>query len=214
MKILHGFTGSVASILLKKFKKTYEEAGHEVNYMFTNSANYFTLGHTANVFGPTAQNLWDDKMEWEYYTKHNKVLHIDLVKDSDRLVIAPLSANTLAKIANGICDNLLTCVARAWDFDKPFTVAPAMNTKMWNHPITKEHIAKIKSWGIKVIDPISKELFCGDVGIGAMADISTIFESFRRKKVKCPYCIDGYQWVGDPCYGSEELVPCFNCKNV
>lgn len=207
MKILHGLTGSVATTLYPKMQKAYKDHKHEAEYVVTKSAGYFGIKKHS-------QGVYFDEYEWMGYETFKKVLHIELVKNNDMFVIAPLSANTLAKIANGICDNLLTCVARAWDFDKPFTVAPAMNTKMWNHPITQEHIAKIKSWGIKVIEPVSKELFCGDVGIGAMADISTIFESFGRKKVKCPYCIDGFQWVGDPCYGAEELVPCFNCKNV
>lgn len=204
MKILHGFTGSVATQLHKKFDQKYKDKNFDVEYVITKNSAHFGIDKNS-------AHVYHDAYEWMGYSTFKKVLHIDLVKDSDLFVIAPLSANTLAKIANGICDNLLTCVARAWDFSKPFIVAPAMNTKMWEHPITKEHINKIKSWGIKVIDPVSKELFCGDVGIGAMADINTIIDSFGKRKVKCPYCIDGYQWVGDPCYGAEELVPCFNC---
>jgi len=64
------------------------------------------------------------------------VLHIDLAKWADIFVIAPCSANTLAKLAYGICDNLLTSVARAWDADRPLVIAPAMNTHMWTHPHT------------------------------------------------------------------------------
>ena len=84
-------------------------------------------------------------------------------------VVAPLSANTLAKMANGMCDNLLTCVVRAWDFSKPLLVAPAMNTYMWDSPFTTRHLEQLEALGVTVVDPVSKKLACGDVGNGAMA---------------------------------------------
>ncbi len=174
MKILHGLTGSVASKLNLKFAAEYRKLGLQVNYMQTKSADNFT---NASI-GATL--TYDDDFEWSYYHTRKKVLHIELVKSSDVLVIAPCSANTLAKIANGICDNLVTCVARAWDFKKPFIIAPAMNTQMWLHPVTIEHLSKIESWGIKVIWPVEKTLFCGDVGIGAMAEIQTIIDAIGK----------------------------------
>ncbi len=69
---------------------------------------------------------------------------------------------------------LKTCIARAWDFERPFIVAPAMNTYMWNHPITVPQLKILESWGVKVISPISKTLICGDTGIGAMEEVSKI----------------------------------------
>ena len=88
--------------------------------------------------------------------------------------LAPLDANTLAKLANGLCDNLLTCICRAWDFSKPILFAPAMNTFMWEHPITATHINVIQSWGYEQIPPIEKVLMCKDKGLGAMAEPDTI----------------------------------------
>ena len=73
-------------------------------------------------------------------------------------VIAPLSANSLAKIANGMADNLLTSVLRAWDFTKPVLVAPAMNTMMWDHPVTSVHLATLTQWGYTFIPPVTKTL--------------------------------------------------------
>lgn len=70
-------------------------------------------------------------------------MHIELRKWADCLLIAPLSANTMAKISNGLCDNLLTNVARAWDYNKPMILAPAMNTMMYENPITKKQITKL-----------------------------------------------------------------------
>lgn len=94
------------------------------------------------------------------------------------LVVAPLSANSLAKLANGLCDNLLTCIVRAWDPAKPMLLAPAMNTLMWANPFTARHLNEVRSvYGAQVIDVVSKKLACGDVGAGAMASAGTIIES-------------------------------------
>ena len=187
MNILHGLTGSVASRVVNKFEESYR-----------NDVVKFVLTKSAQNFNPPYYSIWkpedkssyipehlkwekfEDKDEWIVYSDMDNVLHIDLVKWADSLLIAPCSANTLAKIANGICDNLLTCITRAWDFNKPFVIAPAMNTKMWNHPITQEHISKIKSWGILVVEPVEKTLFCGDVGMGAMADITNIIKTLKQ----------------------------------
>ncbi|OGN07687.1 MAG: hypothetical protein A3B86_02525 [Candidatus Yanofskybacteria bacterium RIFCSPHIGHO2_02_FULL_38_22b] len=95
---------------------------------------------------------------------------------------APLSANTLAKIASGITDNLLTSIVRAWDRNKKIIIAPAMNTHMWDHPATKEHLAVLIRWypHFVIIDPVVKTLECGDVGVGAMAEIGQIVEEAKK----------------------------------
>ena len=116
-----------------------------------------------------------------------EVIHIELVKWADVFVIAPCSANTLAKISNGICDNLLTCCARAWDLNdwfKCLVVAPAMNTNMWSHPCTQEHLNRLRGWGIKVVEPVMKKLYCGDIGIGALAHLDDIFNELVLHSVK------------------------------
>lgn len=80
-----------------------------------------------------------------------------------------------------MCDNLLTCVARAWDINKPLIFCPAMNTKMYEHVLTKEHIDKLLSWGYKCIPVIKKTLMCGDTGLGAMAEVDTIIEYLKNE---------------------------------
>ena len=183
MNILHGLTGSVASTVVDKFKKPYEN--HSIKFISTESSKHFNppyymlTSYDMKQDGQLRFGHFDDEDEWAMYEKESKVLHIELVKWADVFVIAPCSANTLAKIANGICDNLLTCVARAWDFEKKFVIAVAMNTKMWEHPITKEHLDKVKSWGIEVVDPVEKTLFCGDIGVGAMANIEDIVKEIK-----------------------------------
>ena len=96
------------------------------------------------------------------------------------MIIAPLSANTLAKLSNGLADNLLTCVARAWDFKKPCLIAPAMNTAMWDHPVTSEQIRRLKKWGYIEIPCIEKVLMCNDKGKGAMAEPVTIVDYVEK----------------------------------
>jgi phosphopantothenoylcysteine decarboxylase len=94
------------------------------------------------------------------------------------MLIAPLDANTLAKLAGGLCDNLLTCILRAWDMTKPVIVCPAMNTHMWNHPLTSKHLDIIKNeLHYTIILPIRKVLACGEDGMGAMASLKNILDS-------------------------------------
>ncbi|CAI9734112.1 phosphopantothenoylcysteine decarboxylase isoform X2 [Octopus vulgaris] len=92
------------------------------------------------------------------------ILHIELRRWADIMVICPLDANTLAKIANGLCDNLLTCIVRAWDQKKPLLFAPAMNTLMWEHVITKKQIETLTGFGYIEIPCVAKKLACADVG--------------------------------------------------
>lgn len=95
--------------------------------------------------------------EWSLWNERgDPVLHIELRRWADVFVISPLDANTMGKIANGICDNLLTCVARAWDPKMPLLFAPAMNTMMFDHPLTKEHRKKFIDLGYHEIPCVEK----------------------------------------------------------
>lgn len=123
-----------------------------------------------------------DQDEWDSYQEVSEdlVVHVELRKWADAVVVAPCSANTIAKIACGLCDNLATCLIRAWDFAKPIIVAPAMNTLMWDHPATRKHLETMTQWGIQFVDPMSKRLACGDVGKGALARVEDISVALRR----------------------------------
>ncbi len=174
-KIILGVTGSVAAI---KTLELYDLISKwaEVKLVATDAALHFM--QTIPKFKVPVIN---DKQEWHQWEKKgDAVLHIELKKWADILLIAPLSANTLAKISNGQCDNLLTSICRAWDFNKPILVAPAMNTFMWQHPITKTQLKIIKKWGYQVKPPISKVLACGDEGLGAMAEPTTINNAIKK----------------------------------
>ena len=173
MNILLGVTGSVAGILTDDLVAALSKLG-TVKVVATQSGHYFI---------PTTSkaDVALDEDDWTGWRKKgDPVLHIDLRKWADVMVIAPLSANTLAKISNGICDNLLTSVVRAWDYQKPMILAPAMNTMMWDHPITGKQIGEVRGWGAKVVPPQSKVLACGDVGVGAMARIEDIVKALQQ----------------------------------
>lgn len=135
----------------------------------------------------------DIKYHIPIYTEHDEwlswnelgdpILHIELSKWANVFLIAPIDANTLAKLACGLCDNLLLCILRAVNINANprIFICPAMNTAMWNHPLTAIHIntlttPPLNTFGYVIVEPISKKLACQDIGIGAMADIPTIID--------------------------------------
>ena len=117
------------------------------------------------------------------------VEHIVLRDWATVCVVAPLSAHSLAKFANGLCDDTLSCILRAWNFGpsgKPLILAPAMNVAMWEHPITAQQLNQIVNFGVTfdsskicvhIIPPQEKMLACGDVGMGAMAEVGLIVDT-------------------------------------
>lgn len=178
--ILIGCTGSVASLKIPIL----------VNKLLEKNRNFqiqiITTQHAMHFFDktelPDNVNLLTDETEWSNWKERgDPVIHIELGKWADLLVIAPLDANSLAKMATGICDNLLLCTTRAWNFDKPLLFCPAMNTRMWNHPITAQHISILKSWGHIEVPCVEKTLICGDTGLGAMAEVETIVNSVCKQ---------------------------------
>ena len=140
---------------------------------------------------PTKIVVYVDSDEWNLKTinlggRFPPVLHIDLRSWADALVIAPLSANTLSKLATGACDNLLSSVFRAWDFDKSCVLAPSMNTFMWDHPITGEQMETVGNFfsgrkgECRIVEPVVKVLACGDEGKGAMGGVGDIITCVER----------------------------------
>jgi phosphopantothenoylcysteine decarboxylase len=179
--VLLGVTGSVAATLTPKMVEALTAIG-PVQVVATESARYF-FEHAAVV--RYADRINYDHDEWWYgdlrtegakkwKKKGDPVVHIDLRDWADILVLAPLTANTMAKMCSGICDNLITSVTRAWDFQKPIVFAPAMNTLMWHNWATPIQVAMLQNLGAFLVPPISKELACGDEGEGAMARIEDI----------------------------------------
>jgi 3-polyprenyl-4-hydroxybenzoate decarboxylase len=182
MNILLGVTGSVAATLTRKMVAALQELG-EVRVVLTKAGEYFLSPDHDSQYLMAAEigaPVFRDKDEWEgpngkiWQKNGDPVVHIGLRKWAGVLVVAPLSDNTLTKMSVGLCDNLLTCVYRAWDNTRPVVVAPAMNTLMWENDLTQEHIGRLKTRGVHVVDPVSKLLACGDDGNGAMAHVNVV----------------------------------------
>uniref|UniRef100_A0A7S3A5B8 Flavoprotein domain-containing protein n=1 Tax=Rhodosorus marinus TaxID=101924 RepID=A0A7S3A5B8_9RHOD len=176
--VLVGASGSVAAIRVPLLVDKIIEKGAKVKVLATDRAKFFL--EKERKF-PDGVEVLDDEKEWLMWEKlGDEVLHIELRRWADAFVIAPLSANTLAKLANGLCDNALTCTARAWDPSKaPLIAAPAMNTVMWEHPLTSQQINSVEIFGVLTVPPTSKKLACGDVGTGSMATPDTIVETLE-----------------------------------
>jgi phosphopantothenoylcysteine decarboxylase len=205
-RVLLGVTGSVAAIRTPGLFATLTASGHDVRIVATGAALHFFDPSELGPPRPGGGPLYQDADEWagERYKRDDPVLHIVLRTWADLLVVAPLDANTLAKFALGLSDNCLTCVFRAWDFSKPVVLAPAMNTLMWNSPVTLRHLAQlladrgdgkpVAKWSLEEADtafalhapslilvpPQTKRLACGDVGVGAMAEVTQIAEVVRQ----------------------------------
>ncbi|KAK5094696.1 hypothetical protein LTR70_003914 [Exophiala xenobiotica] len=191
--ILLAASGSVATIKLPLIAKAL--ANHKnvsVRIVVTESAKNFLQGQAEEQPSLEAlakdehiDGIYFDEDEWSKpWVRGDKILHIELRRWAHVMVVAPLSANSMAKMANGISDNLLTSVIRAWDTTgmidmrkKHIMIAPAMNTAMWRHPITKKQLKTIaQDWtaddesSVILLKPMEKELACGDTGDGAMMD--------------------------------------------
>lgn len=167
MKVVLGVTGSVAATLAPKIVKAFQDRGHTLQVILTKGATYFLPQWACGV-----PHYEEGDNEGHSYDKEDPIFHVEIGKWADVFVVAPLTANTLAKMANGICDNLLTSTYRALPPRVSVVLAPAMNTNMWNHPVTQRNLAALPKYHL--LSPTEKRLACGDEGIGAMADIAEI----------------------------------------
>jgi phosphopantothenoylcysteine decarboxylase len=208
-RIILGVTGSVAAVRTPTLHASLREAGHEVRVVATEPALYFFDPAELGPSDPRGGPLYRDADEWAgtRYRRGDPVLHIAFRQWADLLIVAPLDANTLAKFALGLSDNFLTCLFRAWDFSRPVVLAPAMNTLMWQSPVTLRHLRQLlddrgdagtdgaaTAWSLVdaaeafarhaprlvLVPPQAKRLACGDVGVGAMAEVAELAETVRQ----------------------------------
>lgn len=185
LHILLAATGSVSTgklrLIINKLTDIYGRDRASIQIILTKPAeNFLSRGEI-----PSHVRIWRDKDEWATWQgRADPVVHIELRRWADILVIAPLSANSLGKIALGLCDNLLTCVVRAWNTQYPILIAPAMVSYAYNHPATRAHLKVIKDemkW-IEVLKPVEKVVGSyGDIGMGGMMDGNEIVNKIVLK---------------------------------
>lgn len=167
--ILLGVSGGIAAYKSCELVRLLKKQGHQVSVAMSRAATEF-------VSPLTFQALSGNPVlsETHHGADGNGMAHINLTRQADVFLIAPASANTLAKIANGIADNLLTNLAAARTC--PLAVAPAMNVEMWHNPANLRNIARLRDDGITVFTPASGEQACGEIGIGRMPEAAELAE--------------------------------------
>ena len=183
-KILVGVTGSIAIYKTLDLIRLYVKAGAIVRVIMTDGAKKFINPIT---FEAISQNrVLDESSEnWDKTQDYN---HIDIGKWSDIFVIAPVSANTINALANGLGNNLLLQTALAYPRIK--LIAPAANTNMLKNPITQASLKMLKLCNYEIISSQTKELVCKDVGDGAMAEPTEIFDATCKELLKDEYWIN------------------------
>ena len=175
MKILLGVTGSISAYRALDICRGLVKDGHEVKVILSRGAEEFVQYKTFSYLGAKKVYRAMDDFNIEVEPNTN-VLHIDLSKWCDKLVIAPASANTIAKIANGFCDDLLSSVFLALG-DKDCAIFPAMNTQMLNHHNTQRNLESLSKLPNIFIHPTDEgELACGDTGAGKLPKPEMISE--------------------------------------
>ncbi|KAK3706002.1 hypothetical protein LTR37_012996 [Vermiconidia calcicola] len=212
--LLLAATGSVATIKIPNILTALSKSDNlSIRLLLSESAAKFlqaqsgeqpSLDQIAKI--KNVDGTYRDADEWSKpWVRGDPILHIELRRWADMMVIAPLSANSLAKLASGLSDNLISSVVRAWDTHglidlarpgitlpcggkKVIVVAPAMNTAMWAHPVTTKHLDVLsREWGVEyggwfeVLWPIDKGLACGDTGSGAMREWKEIVATIETK---------------------------------
>ena len=169
--ILLAVSGSISAYKSADLANELTKSGYDVHVLMTKSATDFITPLTLQVLSKNAVHL--DVMKED---DPKSVNHIELAKKADLFVLAPASANTLAKLAHGMADNIVTATALALPTETPKLIAPAMNTKMYDNPLTQRNIRILKEVGYQEIEPRSSLLACGDVGRGALAEQDAILE--------------------------------------
>ncbi|HZL05886.1 MAG TPA: bifunctional phosphopantothenoylcysteine decarboxylase/phosphopantothenate--cysteine ligase CoaBC [Coriobacteriia bacterium] len=168
--IVVGVTGGIGAYKACELVRTLMKRGFQVKVVMTDAATRFVTPLTFRTLTgePVAVSLWADEPD-------SRVHHISLAEEADVLVIAPCTANVIAKLVHGRADDMLTTTALACE--APVVIAPAMNVHMWRKEITQRNVGTLEARGVVIVPPTSGELACGDVGEGRLADVATIADA-------------------------------------
>jgi len=169
-QVVLGITGGIAAYKAAELTRELQRKGMDVQVVMTRAAGSLVAPATFQALSgrPVFSDLWDPRIA-------DNMGHIELSRGKDVIVVAPASANFLAKIANGLADDLLStlCLAR----ECPLLVAPAMNRQMWDHPATRRNVERLARDGVKLLGPASGDQACGEIGLGRMLEPLEIAEA-------------------------------------
>ncbi|AGH96479.1 bifunctional phosphopantothenoylcysteine decarboxylase/phosphopantothenate--cysteine ligase CoaBC [Pseudobdellovibrio exovorus] len=191
--ILIVMTGSIACYKVCTVMSRLKQAQHHVKVVMSPSSLAF-------VGAATVEGLTGEMPITDMYARGNVMDHINLVRWADLILVAPATANYINKIAYGLGDDLLTTLFLAHDFAKPFLLAPAMNTKMYQHPTTQDSIKKLRAMGVEILETASGVLACGEVGSGRLLEPDLILEEVYQR-------VGSTTSVTDKSSGSESKTP-------
>ncbi|MCG3177304.1 MAG: Coenzyme A biosynthesis bifunctional protein CoaBC [Candidatus Omnitrophica bacterium] len=175
-RVLLGVTASIAAYKACDLITELRGKGHDVDVVMTRDTRHFITALTLQSFAgrPVIEDFFSIEGRL-------KPVHIELARSSDVVLIAPATADVIARLAHGLADDVLTCTVLATD--APVVLAPAMNEKMYLHPRTQENLKKLKDSGVTVVEPVQGHLVCSEHGLGHIADNSAILAAVDRALV-------------------------------
>jgi phosphopantothenoylcysteine synthetase/decarboxylase len=167
--IVLGVTGSIAAHKAIDLASLLTQAGADVRVVMTADAQRFVTALPFKTLSrhPVMTDLYDEEEGW-------KPAHITLADSADLLLIAPATAHIIAKLAHGIADDALSCIALALNPQARVLIAPAMNGKMWQHTATQKNVETLRSRGVEVVGPDAGMLSCGYEGVGRLEPVDAI----------------------------------------
>src|ERR1043165_6640737 len=172
-RILLGITGGIAAYKAAELTRLLVKAGADVRIAMTEAAPRFITPTTMQALSgqPVWSDLWDARVA-------DAMGHTELSRDRELILVAPASADFMAKLAHGLCDDLLStlCVARRC----PLMVAPAMNVEMWQHAATQRNAEALRADGVQIVGPASGGQACGEMGMGRMTEPADILADVQQ----------------------------------
>ena len=170
-KIILGLTGGIACYKAAEFTRALSKAGASVQVVMTQGATHFITPVTMQAL--SGQAVYTD--QWDARVGNN-MAHIDLTRGADAIVIAPCSADFMAKLARGACDDLLSTLCLARPAELPLLIAPAMNVEMWQNAATQRNVVQLIADRISILGPDAGEQACGETGMGRMLEAEQLLE--------------------------------------
>jgi len=171
-RVLLCVCGGIAAYKAVELVRRLQDAGADVQVAMTDSALRFVGAPSFQAVSgkPVRQSLWDEAAE-------AAMGHIELARWAEQVVVAPATANTIAKLAHGLADDLVTTLCLATT--APIAIAPAMNHRMWTHPATQANVATLVARGVQVIGPDDGSMACGEFGPGRLTEPDAIVQALK-----------------------------------